>query len=158
MSMSNNNNTRLETSDNENLPEYSFSLKKIQLVEKTLSLVPKKENQDDYDFDISLKITLDPIKKCSIHFMNVGVRIKSDNRKVASVSIVCFFEINNFDQLVTNDQNELTLPQSLLNLLNTVVIGTVRGITYSEFRGTALDNAILPVLDPRKFQKKLENN
>lgn len=146
----------MDTTNKENLPEYSFSLKRIQLVEKTMLVVPRKESQITFDYDISLNITLDPEKKHSIHYMSVSVNSKKDNKKIASVSIACLFEIANFDNLVLSDQNELALPQSLSNLLNTVVIGTLRGIMYSEFRGTLLDDAILPVLDPRRFQKKPE--
>lgn len=146
----------MDTTNSEHLPEYSFSLKKIQIVEKTMLAIPRKESQINFDYDISLNVTLDPEKKHSIHFMSVSVKNKNDNKKIASISIACLFEIANFDKLVISDQNEMALPQGLSNLLNTVVIGTIRGIMYSELRGTFLDDAILPVLDPRRFQKKAE--
>lgn len=133
--------------------EYSFILKKIQLIEKSLVAISKKENENEYDFDMSLKITMDPGKRASIHLLSVNVKTKNSNKKLASVSILCFFDISNFDNLVEDHPNGKTLPQGLLNLLNTAVIGTMRGVMYSEFRGTVLDNVFLPVLDSRRLEK-----
>lgn len=82
----------------------------------------------------------------------IKVKSKPDNRILASFSIVCVFEIFNFESLFKPTADDTGLPQGLLNLLNTVVIGTMRGVKFSEFRGTALDNAILPVLDPTRFE------
>lgn len=144
------------TKNKEYQQEYSFSLKKVQLVEKTLTAIPKRENEKDYDFDIALNITLDPEKRASIHLLSVSVKTKVSNKKLGSVAIFCFFDITNFEDVVVNDQNGQTLPQALINLLNTVVIGTMRGVMYSEFRGTVLDNVLLPVLDPRRFEKQQE--
>ena len=51
----------------------------------------------------------------------------------------------------------LSFPKIYLNLLNAVVIGTMRGVLYSELRGTQLDDAILPVLDPSKLQREINS-
>jgi len=133
--------------------EYSFSLKRIQLLEKSLGIVAKRENDDSYDFDISMKINIDQVKQLSIHMFAVKIKLKADSRQLASLAIVCVFEIYKFDQVFKTTHTDTGLPQGLLNLLNTVVIGTMRGVMFSEFRGTALDNAILPVLDPSRFER-----
>jgi hypothetical protein len=133
--------------------EYSFSLKRIQLLEKSLGIVTRRENDDSFDFDISMKITIDQPKHLSIHMFAVKVKHKTDNRQLASLAIVCIFEIYKFDEVFKPDPASTGLSQGLLNLLNTVVIGTMRGVMFSEFRGTALDNAILPVLDPTRFER-----
>jgi hypothetical protein len=137
---------------------YSFSITSIQLIEKQLSFPPKRDKVTEFDFDISLNITTNREKKQSIHFMNVTVTTKEDKKKVGSLSMVCFFQIDEFDTILVQEENEIRLPQDLIYLLNTVVIGTARGVMYSEFRGTFLDEAYLPVLDPRQFQKKEDNN
>jgi hypothetical protein len=144
------------TKNNDSLEEYSFSLKEIQIIAKTLTFIniQKKDKKIEFDFDISLSITTNTERRQSIHFMNVSITSKDDKKNVGTLSIVCIFEIDNFESLVTSKNNEISLPQKLVYLLNTVVIGTIRGIMYSEFRGTILDEAILPVLDPRLFQKQ----
>jgi len=141
------------TDSNAAQAEYSFSLKRIQLLEKSLGIMTRRENDDSFDFDISMKITIDQPKQLSIHMFAVKVKNKTDNRQWASLSIVCIFEIYKFDQVFKTDPTSTGLPQGLLNLLNTVVLGTMRGVMFSEFRGTALDNAILPVLDPTRFER-----
>lgn len=132
---------------------YSFSLKRIQLLEKKLEIVAKREDDDKYDFDISLKINIDFEKHMSLHMFAVKVIYKPDNRVLASVSLVCVFEIFNFEALMHESGDDRKLPKGLLNLLNTVVVGTMRGVMFSEFRGTALDNVVLPVLDPSRFER-----
>jgi hypothetical protein len=144
----------MEESNVQNLEQtYSFALKRIQLLEKNLEIVAKKEDQDKYDFDINLKINVDAEKHLSIHMFSVKVIYKPDDKILASVSIICVFDIFNFEKLLHENGASRSLPQGLLNLLNTVVVGTMRGVMFSEFRGTALDNVVLPVLDPTRFQK-----
>jgi hypothetical protein len=63
------------------------------------------------------------------------------------------FDIFNFDGVKIESEDAISLPDDMLDLLNTVTIGTARGVLYSELRGTYLDHAILPVLDPRAFQR-----
>jgi hypothetical protein len=133
--------------------DYSFALKRIQLLEKSLGIVAKRESDSNYDFDISSSISIDVEKHLSMHVFAVKVKFKPDNRELASVSIVCVFDIFNFNEVISTDSTNPSLPPDLLNLLNTVVIGTMRGVMFSEFRGTALDNLILPVLDPTKFKR-----
>ncbi|MES2062586.1 MAG: hypothetical protein V4456_11740 [Bacteroidota bacterium] len=133
--------------------QYSFALKRIQLLEKNLAIVAKRENDDSFDFEIAMNIKVDEGKHLSIHMFAIKVKSKPDNRILASLSIVCVFEIFNFENVFIPNATNTGLPQGLLNLLNTVVIGTMRGVMFSEFRGTALDNAILPVLDPTRFER-----
>ncbi|WPV65972.1 hypothetical protein [Chitinophaga sp. LS1] len=139
---------------NESSQEYSFSLRKIQIIEKQLVFRSQKEEKLEFDFDISLNIKTDSEKKQSFHFMNVVISDKDDKKKIGALSIVCIFDIDNLESLIINEPDETGLPRNLVYLLNTVVIGTIRGVMYSEFRGTILDDALLPVLDPRAFQKR----
>lgn len=132
---------------------YSFALKKIQLLEKSLGVIAKKESEDKYDFDISLKVNLNDENQICINMFSVKVKLKTEKNILASISILCVFEIFNYDQVVLKASPTPELPNALLNLLNTVVIGTMRGVMFSEFRGTALDNVVLPVLDPSKFER-----
>lgn len=132
---------------------YSFALKKIQLLEKSLGIITKRESEDKYDFDVSLKINLNDENQICINMFSVKVKLKTEKNVLASISILCVFDIFNYDQIVLKTSPTPELPNALLNLLNTVVIGTMRGVMFSEFRGTALDNVVLPVLDPSKFER-----
>lgn len=129
---------------------YSFTLKKIHLIEKSLSLVDSTTKNEEFTFDVSLQIGNNAELKETIHIMQVLINTKKNKSKAGSIKLACSFFIPNSDEYSTG--NNVSLPQDFIYLLNTVVIGTMRGVMYSEFRGTILNNAYLPVLDPKQFE------
>lgn len=138
----------------EHVQAYSFVLRKIDLLEKSLRLFNKRDKKVDYDYGIKLEIAPNPSSNQSLHLMTVTVTPKGNEKEViATVRLGFVFEIANLESIIIPNGESMSLPQNLLNLLNAVVIGTMRGVLYSEFRGTILDDAILPVLDPSKFSK-----
>lgn len=139
---------------NEQLTEYSFTLTKIELLEKKLeSFERSDEEKPDYTFDISLEIGHNPVRKECVYKMRVEISDKNNNQLAGLLSLACIFFIPKYDEYVSASSNQNPFPQGLLFLLNTVVIGTMRGLMFAEFRGTPLQDAYLPVLDPRKFQE-----
>lgn len=133
--------------------EYSFTLKRINLLEKSLRFTSPISKGEEFAFNISLQVAGTPDAKESVHIMGVDINRKKDGEKLGSIQLGCTFSIQNFEEYVSDGNNIGALPQDLLYLLNTVVIGTMRGVMFSEFRGTFLSNAYLPVLDPRGFEK-----
>jgi len=139
---------------------YSFSLKDIEILEKSYVYTPDKP-EGDYNFEISLNVNTDMPAGRTVHIFNVVIFINNENsggkkegkRQVGSLSVGYIFHIINLNEIALVENNQITLPPDLLSLLNGVVIGTTRGILFSEYRGTVLSNAILPVLDPRSFTK-----
>lgn len=146
----------MATQVNENNPQtYSFALKQITLIEKSFQLYSKKDKKVDYDYDISLQITPDITDNQSFHLMTVSIFPKGqENDVIATFSLGFIFEITNLVSIAIIKDEDVTLPDGLLSLLNAVVIGTMRGVIFSELRGTQAEDAILPVLDPNKFQLK----
>lgn len=144
--------TKKQTSNN---PEtYSFVLKQIDLIEKSLRIYSKKDKKAEYDYDISLQIVPNPVDNYSFHLISVNISPKGQEKDIiATVKLSFIFEISNLQNIAIVENDDITLPEGLLNLLNAVVIGTMRGVLFSELRGTQLDDAILPVLDPSKFQR-----
>jgi hypothetical protein len=133
---------------------YSFLLKKIDLIEKTVK-VYKREKKIDYDYNIEVQIIPSPSENRCICIMGVAIFPKNYEKEIlAFVRLGFVFEIFELEKIAIIDGNSVSLPPGLLNLLNAVVIGTMRGVLFSELRGTHLEDAILPVLDPSKFQKE----
>ena len=133
--------------------EYSFELKRVSLLEKNLNLQNHAGKQDEFEFDISLQIRNNRESKECLHLMRVGINSKKTEKLVGSIQLLCAFSIPNFEEYVSDSEKGSSLPEDLLYLLNSVIIGTMRGVMFSEFRGTVLNNAYLPVLDPRKFEQ-----
>ncbi len=133
---------------------FSFMLKSIDILEKSFKVF-KKDKKLDYDYGIALEIAPNPQINQSFHLMTVSVSPKGQEKEIlATLRLGFVFEIANLEQIVVVQDNNITLPPGLLNLLNAVVIGTMRGVLFSELRGTMLEDAILPVLDPSKFERE----
>jgi hypothetical protein len=139
--------------ENTGQKEYSFELKRIALLEKNLNLLNQGGKLDDFAFDVSLQIGNDPEAKECLHIMRVGINSKKSGQPMGSIQLLCAFFIPKFEEYILDGDKNSSLPKDLLYLLNSVIIGTMRGVMFSEFRGTALNNAFLPVLDPRQFEQ-----
>jgi hypothetical protein len=61
------------------------------------------------------------------------------------------FEIPDLKEYVDPKNNIPKLPEEFLTTINSISISTVRGVMFSQFKGTFLHNAILPVVDPKSF-------
>ncbi|MBS1690111.1 MAG: hypothetical protein JSS96_15380 [Bacteroidetes bacterium] len=134
---------------------YSFVLKRIDLIEKSLNIFNRKEKKIDYDFGIGIQIMPNPTDNQSFHIMSVKIFPKGQEREIiATFRLGFIFEIFDLENIAITNEIGITLPENLLNLLNAVAIGTMRGVIFSELRGTQIDDAILPVLDPSKFQRE----
>jgi len=133
--------------------EYAFELKRVTLLEKNLNISNQGGKQDEFAFDVSLQIGNNPESKECLHIMRVEITSKKTAKLVGSIQLLCAFLIPNFEEYISDSDKNQSLPKDLLYLLNSVIIGTMRGVMFSEFRGTVLNNAYLPVLDPRKFEQ-----
>jgi hypothetical protein len=140
--------------EKESQREYSFSLKNIALLEKTLSLKAPVNKGDEFDFNVSLQIDGKPKSTECFHVMNVQISRKDEKDVLGSITLGCTFSIPHYQEYLHYSKDNASLPEELINLLNAVIIGTMRGVMFSEFRGTFLSTAYLPVLDPRKLLKE----
>lgn len=129
---------------------FSFSLAKIDLIEKSFNVLNTPNKKDDFIFDISLTIGQHVESMECVYHMQVSITGKTSGKKIGSIGIICVFHIAKYSEYVVGLNRSLPLPY--LYILNAVVIGTMRGIMFGEFRGTILESAYLPVLDPRELK------
>jgi hypothetical protein len=133
--------------------EYSFTIKRIVLLEKTFSIRPPILKDEEFAFDVSLQSEGKPeLQECA-QVMTVKIQKKGEKNSIGTISIGCTFSIPNYQEYVLASDDKISLPEQLMQLLNAAIIGTIRGVMFSEFRGTMLGGAYLPVLDPRRFKK-----
>jgi hypothetical protein len=134
---------------------YIFSLIKIDLLEKSMDWEICESKQDgEFDCQFGMEISITTDENISNHRIKVNV-IQGEGRVIATLTVTCTFSIPNLDQYKNSD-GKLIIPNDFILLLNTVTIGTARGMMFSEFRGTFLHDAILPVIDPSQLQPKSE--
>lgn len=103
-------------------------------------------------FDVRVEMKVHAELKLVIPFVTIKIRGGEDPVELAKIGISCLFEIVDFEnKILQNEEGLFTIPAHLEALVKPVAISTARGVMYSEFRGTYLNNAVLPVI----FMKSL---
>lgn len=131
---------------------YTFSLNRIELIEK--SMYWERVNNDlPFQFALQIQVVSNSVENESHHIADVKVlQDKSSDTEIARVKLNCVFHVPDILQYQNNKTQQIQLPDEFMLLLNTVVIGTARGVMFSEFRGTFLHQTILPVIDPTQLE------
>jgi hypothetical protein len=135
--------------------EVSFSLRSIDIINRLLT-APSSANEVEFTFQIELDVIPYAESKTCAHIFKIRILSKDEENILAALTVGCLYNIMNFDDIIIDNELGLSFPPEFNHLLNTVTIGTARGILFSELKGTYLDKAFLPILDPRKFQPKSE--
>lgn len=64
--------------------------------------------------------------------------------QIAELKVRTVFAIQNID--ILDDDGEVLLPKSLLVSFNQISISTTRGILFTKFQGTNIDDILLPLI------------
>jgi hypothetical protein len=126
-----------------------FQIKGIELLALQLpGLTSNQIEPTEIEFDITLEQRITPENElvtvnCTIGAHNLGKEIL-----LGSIKIGCLFHVKSMAKLLTKDKGSINLPSKFIETINIVTISTARGMMFSEFKGTYLHNAILPLIDP----------
>lgn len=129
----------------------NFHIKGIDILDSCLNhpkAILPEINKFRFDLKLEHKVNID------IKFIAVVVYIEVFDEKheirYGSLTISCNYGIENFDNFVDAKRN-LILPDEFLIALNSISLSTARGIMFSQFKGTFLHTACLPIVDPKVF-------
>lgn len=130
----------------------SFQLKGIELLDFCFNH-PKQQIPARMVFNFEIKIEHKILADNNFIAVVVAIEINNGQResKLASILVSCIFEIPELKEYFNPKNNTPELPEEFLTTINFISISTVRGVMFSQFRGTFLHNAILPVVDPKSF-------
>jgi len=130
-----------------------FSLKGIEIIDLQL-IHPEKAIPEDiiYDFEIDIKHRLNIENDLVFVICNVDVFIEKD-LKLGQLKLNCAFHFSSIKNLLAKDQ-KLNLPEDVVVTINSIAISTIRGVMFSEFKGTFLHSAMIPLVDPKGFSLK----
>lgn len=109
-------------------------------------------NYNAFHFDMKLQHRVNDENKLVFVITNVTVKSQDKQVEMATLQSSCIFEVENFENLMGQDQ-KVQFPQEFLDEINAMAISTTRGIMYSEFKGTFLHKAILPVFKSESLRK-----
>lgn len=105
-------------------------------------------------FQIAMEHRIDLTNKIVVVLTHVKVVSKDEHPIVyGSVTTSCNFRVEEMEDYHDKTTEIVNFPEPVVVTLNSIAISTTRGIMYSEFRGTYLHGAILPMVDPRQFEK-----
>ena len=109
----------------------------------------------DIDLDLSFNLN-DKLAKADFQ-VNVASQSKGENTTVesqGSFHFVYIFQIENLNELVEEkDDKTIDISGALGNALASITYSTSRGILMTRFQGTALNDFILPIIDPNSLLK-----
>jgi hypothetical protein len=129
---------------------------KISAIE-TLNLEMKHPKQQDIDFntfhfDLKLQHRINAEKKLVFVITQITVMDKDKNNQVGYVETSSIFEVENFSDYLQPDNN-VKFPDSFINEINSMAISTTRGIMFSEFKGTFMHKAVLPIFKTEQLKR-----
>jgi transcriptional regulator with XRE-family HTH domain len=139
---------------NLNKEDIQLQLKTLELIDFSLSF-PQKEKRDAkvFYFNINIEHKINKEKKLVFVIINVNVFHEDKETNLGSLKTSCNFEITDIDKFCEFSQpDKIKLPLEIIETLNSISLSTTRGVMFSQFKGTFLHNAVLPVIDPKVFK------
>jgi hypothetical protein len=74
---------------------------------------------------------------------------QTDAKELGAVDIQIIYSIANWAEVVRSEPTgELTIPEGLRSMLNSLTISTSRGVVFTLFHNAKLSNVIFPIIDP----------
>ncbi len=134
--------------------EFEFRLKGMDILQSSISEININQSKTvNYNFDINIETKLNREKKMVFVAPTVVVRMNNKPKQLGMLKIALMFEFKLFDDYFDEKTNDFSLPKDINTTLISVSISTLRGVLFNQFKGTALHNAILPMIDPKGFVK-----
>lgn len=109
-----------------------------------------------HQLDNSLQLGFNLEGKLAKADFTVSVKTDSkggnENEAFGSFHLIFIYRIENLDELaIPEKNNRLNLNPGLANALSSVTYSTSRGILLIRLQGTALQNFVLPIINPNKL-------
>lgn len=138
------------------------SIEKIQVIQRDFSLpIDEKTSRvkkTPIYFEVSISTNCEIMDATNNSFSvvkNIGINVLSEfNSVIAKIAVAFSFlitdkpAIDNNEPLISLTDNKYMPNIDINEWLDHVVIATTRGILVSEFRGTFIENTVLPLLKP----------
>ncbi|MCX6162186.1 MAG: hypothetical protein NTV87_12745 [Ignavibacteriae bacterium] len=147
--------------DNNKLIE--FGIKGIFVSEFNVKICDEfiKANIESKDGIINFTFEISCVNKAAIpdNLVHVLVNIKvylDEEKKIqlGNLSLTNIFFIKNLDKYANKENNTYSLPENFEVSLISISISHTRAILLAKCAGTFLQNAVLPIVDPKTFVKK----
>jgi len=134
--------------------DIQFQLRAIELLDCSINYPPEdKLKTNQFNFNINIEHKINREKKLVFVITSVNILHEDKKTNLGNLKASCHFEISNLDEFfVTGQPDKINFPTNTIDSLNSISLSTIRGIMFSQFKGTFLHNAVLPVIDPKVFK------
>lgn len=135
--------------------QFNFQVKGIEILDTSI-IRPKNriDGNTVFGFALQAQHSFNLEKELVIVTCNIEVLDNNSKDKLGHVNASCLYYVNNFEQYFDKEKKSPNLPEGVITMLNSISISTIRGVMYGIFRGTFLNGAILPVINPNMPIKK----
>ena len=142
-------------SKDKNKKPFSFQLRGMEILEFNLC-APSKAVQEIKAFSFNISSEMKIVLEKKLVFVIISTDILQDDKitKLGALKTNCIFEIENMSDFTDEATNLVNFSDEILTTLNSIAISTTRGIMYCQFKGTYLQSAILPIIDPSSLKKQ----
>ncbi|MDX2047384.1 MAG: hypothetical protein SFU87_11400 [Chitinophagaceae bacterium] len=125
---------------------YNIRMHGIDIIEKHLFKISIQE-ADLFKFELKTQSIVNETESLIVTFVIVEIRKESTNELAAKILAGFGFFIKDISSsLERGEDRKYIIPSEFENVLKTISISTMRGLMFSEFRGTPLHGAILPII------------
>jgi len=118
------------------------------------SLNPIDDNSKShlkYNYNIQVKQAFDIDKNLVLVIPHIDIMHEDKETKLGSITVNCVFKFDELSNYCDAKTKAVSLPEVIYNTFNSIAISTCRGVMASQFKGTLLQNAILPIINPNSF-------
>lgn len=128
-------------------------MKGVELLESNQNrAIPETINMRNFNFNIQIETNADAQNKLLFAIVNVEILSEDKTIKIGGISVNCIFGLNNFEEIIEiSPKGIMSIPQPLMDIINSISISTTRGVMFATFKGTQLHHAFLPIIDPKQF-------
>jgi len=115
---------------------------------------PEKAKGHDFTMNFDLGFNLEDKLVKSDFKLEITTKSEGENAEESKgeFHLVYVFHVENLEELAIPDKNyRIELNGGLGNALASITYSTTRGILFARLKGTALENFVLPVIDPNKL-------
>lgn len=134
--------------------DVTTKIEDIQLLDFhfTESMSKKKINIESLIYDSAVNIKIhQKDKKVSIKYICTLFTEKEKLNEVCSIMSSSEFQLVNMDEIINSNGG---VPKQVLSLFLSIIIGATRGFLIMRVKGTSIEGAIIPLIDPNSFFPK----
>ena len=122
----------------------------IEVLECSLKAPDAGEEITEFEYSIALDNRLDEVDETVEVMVDISI-CDQVARPLGTYKVRVKLEVGDLDKVDWHAEDSAPHRSKLTATWNSIAISTVRGMMFSDFRGTFLHHAILPIVNPSQY-------